>query len=159
MSSGVRLFIFVYMLAPICFPFFCLHFYLHHGSLACFPHPLPWCHQETRVPTITSPTLRLSVSLEEGARKGSRGWRGGGVGVLKGDHVCLTGVFLWMISLRLPRCWLKWIVQAAAPRTAASDTHCVTSVCVTWGLIVSVCVWAWVGVRILLKVLRLDLSV
>lgn len=30
--------------------------------------------QETRVPTITSPTLRLSVSLEEGARRGSHGW-------------------------------------------------------------------------------------
>lgn len=135
---GLCLFLFT-CLPPYAFPFVCLHFYMHHGSLACFPDPLPWCHQETRVPTITSPTLRLSVSLEEGARRGAGA---GGGGVLKGDHVCLTGVFLWMISLRLPRCWLKWIVQAAALRTAASDTHCVKSVCVSLGD------WLWVFVSV-----------
>lgn len=101
-----------------------------HFILVCFPDPLPWCHQETSagVPTIIPPTLRLAVSLEEGARMGSRG--GGEGDGRKGDHVCLTGVFSWMISLLLPRCWLKWIVQAAALRTAASDTHCAKSVCV-----------------------------
>lgn len=58
----------------------------------------------------------------------------------RSDHVCLTGVFLWMVSLFLPRYCLEWIVEAVAPRTAASDKHCVNTMCVTWGLSVCACV-------------------
>lgn len=48
-----------------------------------------------------------SAALREsrgGSEEGELGVAWGRGGVLKGDHVCLTGVFLWMISLRLPRC-------------------------------------------------------
>lgn len=62
----------------------------------------------------------------------------------RSDHVCLTGVFLWMASLFLPRYCLEWIVEAVALRTAASDKHCVNTMCVTWGL--SVCVQMCVSV-------------
>lgn len=62
----------------------------------------------------------------------------------RSDHVCLTGVFLWMASLFLPRYCLEWIVEAVALRTAASDKHCVNTMCVTWGL--SVCAQMCVSV-------------
>lgn len=73
--------------------------------------------------------------------------------------MCLTGVFLWMVSLFLPRYCLEWIVEAVALRTAASDKHCVNTMCVTWGLSVWVYVCPCVcrgGGRTLLKLLRGD---
>lgn len=70
----------------------------------------------------------------------------------------LTGVFLWMAPLFLPRHCLEWIVEAVALRTAASDKPCVNTMCVTWGLSVHACVCKCVcvcvhsmAVRILLK--------
>lgn len=52
----------------------------------------------------------------------------------------LTGVFLWMAPLFLPRHCLEWIVEAVALRTAASDKPCVNTMCVTRGLSVHACV-------------------
>lgn len=69
-------------------------------------------------------------------------WGGGqvdGEGNGWSAHVFLTAVFLWMLSLFLPRCYLEWIVEAVALRTAASDKHCVNNMRVTWGLSVRVC--------------------
>lgn len=54
--------------------------------------------------------------------------------------MCLTGLFVWMISLLVPRYCLEWILQAAVLRTAASDKHCIKTMCATWGLSVYVCV-------------------
>lgn len=93
--------------------------------------------------------VHVSMCVWERERSGRRG------GDCRSDHVCLTGVFLWMISLLLPRYRLEWIVQAVALRTAASDKHCVKTMCATRGLSVYVCV-LWGG-GVLLKLLRGDL--
>lgn len=153
---GLCLFLFT-CLPPYAFPFVCLHFYMHHGSLACFPDPLPWCHQETRVPTITSPTLRLSVSLEEGARRGSRSWWWWGTQ----GRPCVfdRSVFVDDFSASPPMLTEVDCAGSSSENSCFWHTLCKECVCVTWGLIVSVCVCAWVGVMILLKVLTLDLSV